>query len=350
VLAADREPRAERRRARVAEGTGGPFEAAGIEPALQAHAAQVRERDEHRAENGEIRDGPRGRRAIASTLTLAPGAHRVELRRPGYLSAQRELTLGDGASGEVALEPEEDRAALGAGGATLALAISEPDAVVTVDGRSRGPYAAPLRLSSGVHRVLIERGGFLSIDRDVDLEAGRTTTITAGLDPTPETRAAFVGRAVTQRTWGIIATVGGAALGDAGAGWLVWNGSQKSEKKATYDQAVKDARDGTASGPCTAVGHLASGAATVQNPAACSAIADDADAAYKAARGRDVYGWVGVGVGAAAAVTGVVLLLTGDDPRRYDHKPTDFAALKPRAIPVGWAAPGAAGAAIVGTF
>jgi hypothetical protein len=46
-------------------------------------------------------------------------------------------------------------------------------------------------------------------------------------------------------------------------------------------------------------------------------------------RQRDVIGWVGVGVGALALGTGVVLFATGADPARYDPKPdTDvFTAL-----------------------
>ena len=36
---------------------------------------------------------------------------------------------------------------------------------------------------------------------------------------------------------------------------------------------------------------------------------------------RQIYGWIGVGVGAATLGTGVVLWLTGNDPHRYDPKP-----------------------------
>jgi hypothetical protein len=39
-------------------------------------------------------------------------------------------------------------------------------------------------------------------------------------------------------------------------------------------------------------------------------------------------GFIVGGVGAATAVTGLVLLLTGDDPRKYDQKPGGGLALR----------------------
>ncbi len=38
-------------------------------------------------------------------------------------------------------------------------------------------------------------------------------------------------------------------------------------------------------------------------------------------KNRDIIGYVGIGVGGAAVVTGVILLVTGGDPGKYD-KPT----------------------------
>ena len=73
---------------------------------------------------------------LQKSLTVAPGQHKIELRRAGYATARQDLLLGDGASGEVALEPEEDRTALGTLGGTLALEASETEPVVTVDGKS----------------------------------------------------------------------------------------------------------------------------------------------------------------------------------------------------------------------
>jgi len=34
-------------------------------------------------------------------------------------------------------------------------------------------------------------------------------------------------------------------------------------------------------------------------------------------------GWIGAGVGGAVLVTGVILLLTGDSPHKYDAKPSE---------------------------
>src|SRR4051794_28825247 len=53
-----------------------------------------------------------GTMPLASSLTLPPGDHAIELKRAGYVTAKQSLHLGDGASGEVTLEPEEDREAV----------------------------------------------------------------------------------------------------------------------------------------------------------------------------------------------------------------------------------------------
>jgi hypothetical protein len=85
-----------------------------------------------------------GRTPLTSSLTLMPGSHKVELARPGYRTAHTEVSLGDGATGEVTLEPEEDRAEIARLGGDLKLAITETDALVTLDGTSRGPYTTSL--------------------------------------------------------------------------------------------------------------------------------------------------------------------------------------------------------------
>ena len=82
-----------------------------------------------------------GKTPLQNSLTVAPGAHKIELRRAGYTTARGNLQLGDGAEGEVTLEPEEDPTALGTLGGRLAISPSETDPVVTVDGKGRGVYS-----------------------------------------------------------------------------------------------------------------------------------------------------------------------------------------------------------------
>ena len=140
------------------------------------------------------------------------------------------------------------------------------------------------------------------------------------LEPTAETRAAYVSRAKTFRTLGWIGVAGGAALAGGGVAFLVYNQGQKDDARDAVEAFNATAEIG---GPC----HAESPGFQLD---ACkreqTRVEEDQDSAYA----RDAVGWVGVGVGAALAATGVVLLLVGDDPGRYDRAPSGWDAVAAR--------------------
>lgn len=103
---------------------------------------------------------PIGTTPAAGSFALSPGVHTIELRRPGYATARAEVTLAEGATGEVTLEPEEDATSLRSMGGVLVLRTTEASVLVTVDGHLRGVYAAPLRLPRGVHHLVAQRENF----------------------------------------------------------------------------------------------------------------------------------------------------------------------------------------------
>ncbi|HEX3343086.1 MAG TPA: PEGA domain-containing protein, partial [Polyangiaceae bacterium] len=285
-----------------------------------------------------------GKTPLPSSLTVAPGAHAVELRRAGYVTAKDTLQLGDGAEGEVTLEPEEDRAALGTLGGVLAISASETEPVLTVDGKPRGVATADgVRLVVGPHHLTIERGGFLPVERDVTIDAGRTTSIRVVFDPTPETRAAYLGKISSQRTWGVITGLAGLALAGGSVGFLVWNGRQRTDAEGDLATAEFNIQHHT---PPKSV------CDTVSQPgdrAACSQIALDAQSNINDADTRDVFGWIGVGVGAAATVLGAVLLVTNGSSHRFDHDRTQGS--KGYVLPTGWSdGRGGGGFGVVGAF
>jgi hypothetical protein len=81
--------------------------------------------------------------------------------------------------------------------------------------------------------------------------------------------------------------------------------------------------------------------------AACAARVDSDTSAVNDAKTGQTIGWVMAGVGAAASVTGLVLLLTGDDPHRYDEKPAQrwtLGSIRPEV------SPGRLGVSVAGTF
>jgi hypothetical protein len=57
------------------------------------------------------------------------------------------------------------------------------------------------------------------------------------------------------------------------------------------------------------------------NATVCEARLSNATDAVNQAQALQTVGWISAGAGAAVAITGLVLLATGDDPHRYDPKP-----------------------------
>lgn len=284
-------------------------------------------------------DGERvGRTPLPASLTLAPGTHRIELRRPGYAVAARTVTLGAGSSGRVELDPPIDAAALVHEGGELALTISEPDAVVFIDGASRGPYTAPLRLPAGEHLLRVERAEFFPFERRVQVPRGRRADVVVELEPTPEKRARHRTANQRARTWGWIAVGGGAAIALGGGGFLLWNQGQKNDAEDEWERQRARWNPGESCDP------------DASQEDDCRTRLDSAVDELDEARRRDAFGWIGVGVGAAAIGTGVVLLLTSDDPDRYEPRPESDVFGRIEVLPRAWIAPGAAGLGAVGRF
>jgi hypothetical protein len=276
---------------------------------------------------------------LIQSLTVVPGPHSIEIRRPGYLSARQDVTLGDGATAEVTLEPVEDPSAVATAG-VVSLDISEAHANVTVDGKPRGVYTGSLRLPEGGHLVMIERGGFEPVMREVTIDAGRATTLHLLLEPTPEWRAAYVSRTTRQRTWGWVSTATGLAIAGGAVGFLVWNAGQQN---ASQNDASRLSAAETSSVPPCAWRQGGTSLSQCNQQIA----QDNSDAA--SAGQRAYVGYVGIGLGAAATLFGLYLLLSNDDPRRYDPKDKASAAAG-TIVPFGWRDPGGAGVGLRGLF
>jgi hypothetical protein len=310
---------------------------------LLARAAHVTVKTHLTGADVIIDDHSVGQTPLPESLTVVPGKHTIELRRAGYTSARQDIVLGDGASGEVTPEPEEDRTLLGTLGGTLTVESSESDPVVTIDGIPRGVYpAAGLRLPEGPHQLLFERGGFLPVERGVILDAGHSTLLRVVFDPTPETRAAYMSKTSSQRTWGLVAGIGGLALIGGSVGFLIWNGQQRKTAHDDFDAAENEVAHPTLGSVCAT--QTQSGDAT-----ACNAQVLNAQSHINDANTRDVFGWVGVGMGAGATVLGLLLLVTNGGSQRYDGDGAGQRA-RPFVLPVGWGSPRGGGAGLLGAF
>jgi hypothetical protein len=277
---------------------------------------------------------------LSQSLTVVPGPHSVEMRRPGYITARRDLTLGDGATAEVSLEPTEDPNAMATSGGVVSLDISEAHANVTVDGKPRGVYTGSLRLPEGGHLVMIERGGFEPVMREVNIDAGHSTTLHLLLEPTPEWRAAYVNRTSRQRTWGWVSTLTGLAIVGGSVGFLVWNQGQLD---AAHNDAVR-LNNAAANNvpPCDVASGTNISQCNQQITQDNSNVTSDGQRAY--------VGYVGIAIGAAAAVFGTYLLFSNDDPHRYDPKEKGADVARRTIVPFGWRDPGGGGVGLRATF
>jgi hypothetical protein len=249
-----------------------------------------------------------GKTPLAASLALPSGNHVIEVRRPGYLTAKQSVALGAGSAGELALEPALDAASLDHEGGFLALAISEKDSTTFVDGQPRGVYTTPLHLPRGAHWLRVEHAGFFPFERKIDVPQGSSKTVPVELMPTPEARDAYRSRTVAQRTWGWIATGAGAALTAGGVTFLVINKNDQSKKEDAFQAQLARHQTG---GECDV---------SMQVPPDCADGVPITLAALDSAKSKEKYGWIVGGVGVAGLGLGVVLLLTNDDPNRYEPK------------------------------
>lgn len=265
-----------------------------------------------------------GKTPLMTSLTVAPGTRTVELRRAGYTPARQTLTLGDGATGEIALEPEEDGEALRREASALVPAVSESQAMVIVDAKPRGIDPRRVALAPGLHRVRVERGGFEPLERDVEVAPSASTPVNFVLDPTPETRADFVSKAHAQRTYGWIGVVAGGAILAGGLVYFAVNQSSKGDAQTTHDNLEQQFLSDT--GVCD----LSGGASPVQCNATRQAAVDDLDAANR----RSTIALIGAGAGAVIAGVGAYLLLSSDDPHRYDRHSNQEQLSRVRLVPV----------------
>jgi len=282
-------------------------------PAATARDAQLIVRSRIQGAELVIDGKPVGKTPLTASIAVAPGRHLLELRRPGYVPSKQEIELSEAATGEVSLDPAVDRAALATEGALFSLDLGESNAELFVDQEHLGAYTGPVRLPRGPHRVRVEAAGFLPLERDIVIEQGKTNVLKERLEPTPATRAAHEADVRFHRTWGWIGVGAGALLAGGGAAWLGINAGTKSDARDALNRASADAE-------AEDVGPFCSLLDGVNSPAECNAYVADKEEEYDSAKRKDIIGFVGLGVGAAVAVTGVVLLLTGDDADKYGSR------------------------------
>jgi hypothetical protein len=251
-----------------------------------------------------------GKTPLATSLAVAPGKHVVELKRAGYATASTVLDLAGGSLGEAKLDPREDPADVTTLGSKALVRSNELDVLVSIDGTVRDGKSA-IAIPPGLHRLHVEKTGFLGYDREFEVVAGTTANLDVQLVPTPETVADHESSIRKHRTWGWIGVIGGAAL--VGVGGYFY-GSYAGNKGDISDRAAAHDAQTLPGGACSGT----TGPLVVPRPfSECEAEADAINR-DRTANNRKLYVALGAGgVGLAALGLGIYSLVTAPDSDRF---------------------------------
>ncbi len=247
---------------------------------------------------------------LGSTLAVRAGQpHRLEVRRKGYLTGSAQVTVDEGATVRVELTPAIDDIALRDSGAEVRLAIGQEGASVRVDGE-RVADPRVLKLPPGVHEIVVTRENYESSLRVVDLEEATPTTLTINLAPTPAYRVQLRDEARANQNAAIALLVAGSLVTAGSTGMLVW--ARVDAPAVEADLAAIDNKTAPYE-HCT----------IPENEEKCKkihvAILGDDDRVL----GLTIGGAIGIPLGVAGVVTGVVMFATGEDPTQYDLPPLE---------------------------
>ena len=278
-----------------------------------------------------------GRTPLAATLAVNPGPHHIEVRREGYRPAIADIKLDLGAVADVTLDPQIDAAAVASSGGSLVVTASETDALISVDGRPPESLAGPIRLPVGPHHLTLTRAGFEPSELDVTIARGATFNTTVDLQATADTRDAYQARIHERHVWGWSVGGVGVAAAITGAILIITGRSALDSANANLSNVNMEFIKGS---------HAICDYTYQVDPTTCMAMYDAATQRVNDANNRILAGYIVGGVGAAAAVVGAVLLLTGDDPARYDRK----TASSGRPTLMGWTTGSSGGLLLLGRF
>jgi len=124
-------------------------------------------------------DGEQKGRANEEIPNLKVGQHIVEVRAQGYASQVVEQTIAAGEQRVARIDLVQGQAQ---GVAQLRIVSPVPDAEVFIDGSSAGKAPVERKdLGAGKHYIVVRAKGYAEWKREVNLEAGNATSLTAEL-------------------------------------------------------------------------------------------------------------------------------------------------------------------------
>jgi hypothetical protein len=111
------------------------------------------------------------------TLRLRRGEHRLQLVLAGHVDEEHTIEVGRSRQTLSFRLTQEARLEV------LAVNTAARGAQLAVDGRTLGPLPTKQTVAPGRHRVTVEKEGFQSFSRWVELTAGGTSTLSVALQP-----------------------------------------------------------------------------------------------------------------------------------------------------------------------
>lgn len=240
---------------------------------------------------------PAGKTPLAAAILVPTGIREIRFSRAGYSPTQQRVAVPDQGAASVSCRLRPLNPVPYALAAHLTVASSEDGSDVRVDGM---PMPSDGRVPMGLHHVEVSQPGFAPWKTDVRVEARQQANLKAALVPTPAFRKRYESKARTQRILGYVLGGSGLVLVGSAVGVYKWN-----DGRYRNWQTERDALDQL-------------WAQRPPYPPEVQLRQDSNDELIRSVQRSDKV-VVGLSIGGGALLTtGVVLLLTGDSPSRYD--------------------------------
>lgn len=166
---------------------------------------------------------------VSTPLLVPAGSWLVKFSRPGYLPVSQTVAAQSNKVVEVPCNQREAFPLSPTDAARLVVTTTPVDAAVTIDGRAFLSAALP----RGVHRLRVERDGFIPAERVISLEARKVANHVVILAPTAAQQARDRGAAAKKRTTGLTLGGVGTAIAVLGGAVYVWNSKRYDDWRAS---------------------------------------------------------------------------------------------------------------------
>lgn len=247
-----------------------------------------------------------GTTPLDETISTQPGPHVIEVTRRGYDELRREVdvVVGQVTPARFALRPSDPIPAEVAG--NLEVEVSEDDAEVLLDGHLFRNGPVPV----GTHRLEVRSDGFERWSELVEVDLSPLTPVVATLTPGRTLRERQHTRARRIHA-GAYAALGTAVASLAvAAGLFVWNGSRYDQWESTNVEIRRNYSGVSADGE---------GVFDLTAPGVVARLWDDTVENNELIDSIQTIGsvsWAFIGVGCAAALAAILMLVLGPSPAR----------------------------------